>query len=133
VIHRIPPQAGLFMKNYLLSFIIFLIVVVTVTSFVSQDSTSEIRNMRWGMIGYFAILTLAFHAGLTAASKGKPQVFIRYYMGATSFKLFIHLGVILVFAFTNKALAVPFIVSFLIYYFFFTVFDVGMSWRRFRK
>ena len=121
------------MKKYLLSFFLFLILISAATYFVSQNNLPEIKNMRWGMIVYFAILTLAFHAGLEASSKGKPQVFIRYYMGATSFKLLIHLGVILVFAFTNKALAVPFIVSFLVYYFFFTVFDVGMSWRRFRK
>jgi hypothetical protein len=121
------------MKNYLVAFFIFLILVAAATYLISIGSAPEMLNIRWGILGYFAVLTLAFHAGLEAAAKGRPQVFIRYYMGATSFKLLIHLGVILVFAFTNKDLAVKFIVSFLIYYFFFTVFDVAMSWRKFRK
>lgn len=121
------------MKKYLIGFFLFLLLAAGVTAFFSQQATPEIITVRWGLLGYFAVITLAFHAGLEASSKGRPQDFIRYYMGATSFKLLIHLGVIVVFAFTRKELAVPFILTFIIYYFFFTAFDVGMSWRRFRR
>lgn len=112
---------------------VFLVLVAGGTYFFSGSSAEEIRMMRWGLLFYFTVLTLLFHLGLEMASKGKAQAFIRFYMGATSFKLMIHLGVILVFAFSYKTLAVPFIVSFIVFYFLFTAFEVGMNWQRFRR
>lgn len=56
--------------------------------------------------------------------------FIRYYMAATTFKLLIHLGVILGFAVTHKLIAVQFIISFMVCYAAFTVFEVSMAMKK---
>ena len=80
---------------------------------------------------YFFLLTLLFHFGLERASVGKPSVFIRYYMGATTLKLFIHLGVLLVFALSDKSSILPFAVTFMGYYLLYTAFEVVTAFRRF--
>lgn len=130
--NRPAPVAGFIMKNYLVVFTLFVVLICAGTYFFSASSGQELMNIRWGLIAYFVLMTFGFHAGLEAASKGKPAVFIRYYMGATSFKLLIHLGVILAFAFSYKQFAVPFIISFIVYYMLFMVFEVGMNWQKFR-
>lgn len=88
-------------------------------------------NLRWGILAYFTILTFVFHLGMIRSAKGDPakagKNFIRYYMAATSFKLLIHLTVILVYCVTHKLTAVPFIISFMICYAVFTVFEVTMA------
>jgi len=79
---------------------------------------------------YFFLLTALFHVGLVRASAGRPAVFVRYYMGATTFKLFIHVGVLAVFAFLHKEEVFRFALTFLLHYLFFTGFEVTVAYRQ---
>ncbi len=78
---------------------------------------------------YFYVLTAVFHFGLMRTSEGKPAVFIRYYMAATTLKLFLHLGVLVVFAVLNSTAVIPFVLTFVVNYAFFTVFEVAVAYR----
>ena len=89
--------------------------------------------MTWSLLLYFVFITLIFHVGLVKTSKGRPQVFIRYYMASTTFKLLLHMGIIIIYALFNKEDAIRFIVSFLIFYLIFTAFEVAVAWKQFRK
>lgn len=91
------------------------------------------QKIRWSLFAYFGILTILFHAGLEKAASGRPQAFVRYYMAGTTFKLLLHIGVILLFSIFNKTLAVDFIISFLIFYAVFTVFEMGINVRKFKR
>lgn len=60
---------------------------------------------------FIAIVTAILHWGLVKRS-GDSKKFIRYYMGSTGLKLFIYLTIIIVFAFINKPMVIPFALSF---------------------
>ena len=91
-----------------------------------------IDSLTWVVLGYFILVTTIFHAGLVYYSKGRPQVFIRYYMATTTFKLLLHMGIIVIYALFNKEDAIRFISSFLIFYIIFTAFEVSVAWKQFR-
>ncbi len=118
------------MKQYYIQFI--LLIAACAALILMIGGTVEEVVMRWQIVGYFSIVSFSFHYGLVKSSVGKPQNFIRYYMAATTFKLLIHLGVILIYAMTHKTNAIPFIISFMVAYALFTAFEVitAMKYRK---
>ncbi len=96
-------------------------------------ATDRITSVMWVIFIYFIFITSVFHFGLLKSSEGKPQGFVRYYMGATTFKLMVHVMVILLYCLLNREQAVPFIVSFLIFYVLYTAFEVALAVKKFRK
>lgn len=78
---------------------------------------------------YFYAVTALFHIGLVRSSAGKPAAFIRYYMGATTIKLFLHLGVLVACLFRFEADTFRFGLTFMFHYVFFTVFEVVAAYR----
>lgn len=119
------------MKQYYFYFI--LLIAVCATMILAIGGPAEEVEMRWQILAYFSVLSFSFHYGLVKSSTGRPQNFIRYYMAATTFKLLIHLGVILVYSMTHKEKAIPFIISFMIAYALFTTFEVLTAMRRKRE
>ena len=110
-----------------------LILVAGIYLFSYFSGNGIIDTMTWSLLLYFVFITLIFHVGLVKTSKGRPQVFIRYYMASTTFKLLLHMGIIIIYALFNKEDAIRFIVSFLIFYLIFTAFEVAVAWKQFRK
>ncbi len=126
------------MRKDFLSFLkaisIFSIAVAAITFVASLSFTADkINYVTWFILFYFVVITAVFHFGLLKSSLGRPQVFVRYYMGATTFKLFIHVIVILVYCLFNRNDAVRFIITFLVLYILYTVFEVWVAAKRFRK
>jgi L-asparagine transporter-like permease len=76
------------------------------------------------IILYFFFVTVVFHFGLLQSMKGKPQGFVRYFMGATTFKLLIHLAVVIIYAILHREQALPFLLSFFVLYILFMVYEV---------
>ncbi len=83
----------------------------------------------WSILIFFVITTFAFHYGLVKSCKGDPKLFFRYYMAATGIKLFGYMMIIIAYALINRAEAAPFIITFLILYFFFMTFEVIVSYK----
>ena len=73
---------------------------------------------------FFYASTLLVHKVLLNASEKRFTKFVTYYMASTFFKLFLYIGVMLVYVFFNRADAVPFIISFFLLYLFYTIFEV---------
>jgi hypothetical protein len=82
---------------------------------------------------YFYVLTAVFHFGLVSTSAGKPALFIRYYMAATSFKLLIHMMLLVVVALFYKSAIIPFTITFLVFYVLYTVYEVAQAYRHSRN
>ena len=91
-----------------------------------------VNGTSWAIYFYFVVVTVLFHFGLLRSSEGRPQVFVRYYIGTTTFKLMLHLGILVLYSLFNKPDAMRFIFTFMIFYFLFTVFEVMLVWRKFR-
>ena len=120
------------MKKYLPAFLLFSLVIAGVIIFINQNTVSEIQKLRWMLFTYFSFITLLFHFGITIATESRPQVFVRYYMGSTTLKLLLNLGIIVVYATLHKDLAVNFIITFMIFYFLYTIFEVVFVWKAVR-
>ena len=116
------------MKKYILLFL--MVVAFCAAIIIAIGGTSAEVMMRWQILIYFAVISFVFHYGLVRSSVGRPQNFIRYYMAATTIKLFIHLGVILAYALTHKSNAIPFIISFMVAYAVFTAFEVVTAMKQ---
>ncbi|MEP7265746.1 MAG: hypothetical protein ABI772_14675 [Bacteroidota bacterium] len=80
---------------------------------------------------FFTVLTAFFHNGLSLSAKGGTKSFIRFYMAATAIKLFLYIGVIVIYALINKPGVMGFALCFLLHYCAFTVFEVWVSYRQF--
>ena len=116
------------MKQYALYFLLVIAFCAAIILTVG-GSAAEVL-LRWQILIYYSVISFSFHYGLVKSSVGRPQNFIRYYMAATTIKLFVHLGVILVYALTHRSNAIPFIISFMVAYAIFTAFEVVTAMKQ---
>ena len=91
---------------FIFSLVVSAILYVASTGF----AENKINHITWFIFFYFILVTSVFHMGLLKSSQGRPQAFVRYYMGATTFKLFIHVIVILMYCLFNREDAIRFII-----------------------
>ena len=75
------------MKGYLSSFFIFILLLAGIIYFYVEDCTDKERSLTWLAYIYFSVLTFVFHYGIERTTKSRPQVFIRFFMAATTLKL----------------------------------------------
>lgn len=87
----------------------------------------------WFLFAFFILATIAFHVILINAGAKSPQHFIRAFMGATALKLLIYFTVIIVYLFIYKSNAVGFTLTFLFLYLVFSVFEVALLLKHFKK
>ncbi|MCB2220933.1 MAG: hypothetical protein KQI35_11105 [Bacteroidetes bacterium] len=76
---------------------------------------------------FFFSATMIIHYILLRVSQKKTSGFINYFMLLTFGKLIFFLTIILVYALVFRDDAIPFIISFFILYFFFTLFEIIQS------
>jgi hypothetical protein len=121
------------MKKYTGYFLAFILFLSACTYFFIHSFAIKNGIDTWYLLIYFIVLTFLFHYGIVRSTRAKPQVFIRYYMASTTFKLLFHLGIIVIYSIFNRENAVPFILSFMVFYFAFTVFEVAFIWKEVKK
>ena len=121
------------MKKYLQFYVPFLMVCSGIIWFLSRDLGAWETGMRWGIFIYFAFVTLVFHLAVVASTKSRPQVFVRFFMASTTIRLFLHMGILVIFSFTYRPLAFRFILTFLVVYFVFTIFEVILLSKQIKK
>jgi len=73
---------------------------------------------------FLFIVTVAVHLYLIRASKGDARKFVIKYLGAMGLKILIYLAFIMIFLAVDTANTISFILSFLVMYAAFTVFEV---------
>ena len=86
--------------------------------------TSMYLPKSWGLFAFVILMTAAFHYGLLTIGNQDNRSFVRYYMSASTFKILIYVVIIIIVAFTQKALIKPFAVYFFVLYILFTAFEV---------
>ena len=120
------------MKKYFTVLLIFIICLASIIFLSSTKLSAAEYKLTWVIYVYFITLTTFFHYGIVRTTKSRPQVFIRYYMGATTIKLLLHLGIIIFYCFFHRPEAVHFILTFMVMYLLFTAFEVMAVWKRIR-
>ena len=113
------------MKNFIRNLLIFSSVIgVVIFVLTKQIPVKFISPHLWYLFTFFVVSTVIIHFGLHQANKKSPQLFARFFIAITSLKMFIYLCFIVVYALFNRENAVSFILSFLVFYILFTVFEV---------
>ena len=94
---------------------------------------SPLVNVLPFLLLFMFLVTLGVHILLVRAVNKRPALFVNRFMGASSAKLFIYLIIMVAYALLNKAVAVPFVLTFFILYIVYTFYDITMSNRFFRN
>ena len=122
------------MKNFLIKLFVFTLCIAAINFCWIRFAPLEKHIPHiWLMIGFFFAITAVFHFFSLRATKGRPQGFIRYYMGSTALRLFLYIMVILAYRFYDKPTLVPFAIGFMAHYFFFTLFEVPALLKELKK
>ena len=121
-------------SRYLLQYAVFLLLLAGALYFWNiKAPLDRISPAAWPLLGFLALAYLGSHFFMLGANGKKPGVFVRRFMGSTTIRLFLFLGIIVTYAFFNKGTAPVFIVHFLVFYVAFTAFEVASLYRHFRK
>ena len=122
------------MKSFLLKFFIFSFLIALGNYFWNNFIPEKyIVPGLWFSYAFFIVITLSFHFISMNAAKGRPQNFIRFYMGATALKMFLCVLIVLVYIFKDKPTATPFALGFFAQYFLFSIFEVTSLLKLLRK
>ena len=122
------------MKNFLLKLLLFsLVAAILDLCWMHFAPVEKHIPFVWPMLGFFTVLTIAFHNLSVNASKGKPQAFIRFYMGSTGLRLFLYMMIIIAYRFYDKPTLIPFAIGFMAHYFLFTAFEVPVLLKELKK
>jgi cobalamin biosynthesis protein CobD/CbiB len=120
--------------KYLLRYSIFLLLIASALFYWNNSQPAEkIHPLSWIIFGAFAIAYFLNHIYLLNAENKKAEVFIRRFMGTTVLRLFVFIIIIMAYALTHKTLARLFIWHILVFYFFFTVFEVALLYNHFKR
>src|SRR5688572_22698258 len=118
--------------NFYLSLLIFSIIIYVGFFFVEPQLPAKAAYASFAWIQVVMILaTVIFHNGLARAAVKSGQAFVRYFMGATSVKLLVFMMIIVIYALLNRESAFGFILHFLVFYLFYTVFEVYFAYKSF--
>ena len=71
-----------------------------------------------------ASVTLLFHYVIIKASEKKFSRFISYFMIATALKLLLYIIIIFLYVYLNRSDTLPFVITFLLLYIIFSVFEI---------
>ena len=122
------------LSSFIKALLIFSIVIAIAAYWLGNTYLKEYFNpVFWYILLFFIITTFAFHFGLVKSCKDDPKLFFRYYMAATGIKLFGYMVIIFAYALINRSQATPFIITFLILYFFYMAFEVVISYKVLRR
>ena len=122
------------MKNFFLKLFLFTLLIFTINlCWIHFMPVEKHIPYVWFMLGFFVIITAMFHFFAMQASKGKPQVFIRYYMGSTTLRLLLYVLLILAYRFYDKPSLIPFALGFMVHYFIFTALEVPILLKDLRR
>lgn len=87
----------------------------------------------WFILALFFIVTALLHWGFIRAGEKGGQPFIRFFLAATTLKLFFFLLIIVAYVMSKADDAIQFSICFLILYLFYTVFETFHLLEHFKK
>jgi len=117
--------------RFLKSLIVFTALLSLIAGILSFTLPEKyFAQQVWMILVYFLLISAVFQLILVRSGKDDGKKFVRAFMAGTTIKLFIHVIVILVFAFMNREKAIPIIISFFCCYLLFTVFEVTMQLKK---
>lgn len=119
------------LKPYAFRLLVFSAVLLLLSGvfsgMVREQFVSEVLFL---IVPFFFIVCLLTRWVLIKQSKNDPKQFSRLYLGVTISRFYLYLAVLLVYSLVFRNDAVPFIISFFVFYILFTIFEVSMLYRK---
>lgn len=108
-----------------------LTVIVGLASLIARPYAPKIVTIWWlPMLLAVALMNALVFVVVTNARRKDPRKFASSYLGATMGRMLVIVIALFVFAVNNAAQAKPFLITFLIYYVIYTVFETVALVRR---
>ena len=112
------------LKKYITRLLIFSTILSTISfglfSFVLPQYYLPIFPY---LITFFISVSILVHVILLKASNFRIAKFSTFYMGSTTAKLFLYIIFLIIYVLVDKENAVPFLLTFFILYFLYTIFE----------
>jgi O-antigen/teichoic acid export membrane protein len=119
-------------RNFILLLLLFSLLFSAVLYFFIPALPEKFRyDEWWKVILFFMTATSAFHFGLLRSTQKRAASITIYYMASTTAKLLLYVGIMIVYSLLHKEKAAAFIATFFIAYFFYTIFEVGVLYKKF--
>ena len=114
-------------KRFFIRLLLLVIAVVGLTLLMKLSMPQFVTSFWWTLILFFvAVNTLVYFLTMKMKSKNDFRKFNNFYMLATVTKLLLYLAIVAAYSFVFKEDSKAFIITFLIYYLCFTVFETLM-------
>ena len=112
------------LKKYIIRLFTFSIIISAI-SFVlfKYVLTQYYLDVFPFLIVFFAFTSVLIHYILLKASNFRIAKFSTFFMGSTSAKLFLYIIFLVIYVLVDKSNAVPFLLTFFVLYFLFTIFE----------
>jgi hypothetical protein len=120
--------------RFFLIYLGFLLIIGGAFHLYNQNVDPQYTHKHgWIAFGIFAAVTALVHLFLLRAAQKDPKAFVRGFMGATTLKIFVYLGFLVVFVLFSRENAAVFISEFAVFYFVFTAFEVSLLYGSVNK
>jgi hypothetical protein len=111
------------LKNFYVGLLLIVIITCGTTFIVEQLTVYQLQTTYFA-IGFYTLLTwVAFQLAMLGKDKSN-KTFMRAFFSSLYLHLFLSIGFILIWLIFSKERNIPFIISYLILYILFTVFEV---------
>lgn len=115
-----------------------LMALVTIVLAAVHFILVQLTNLVWhpifiALYVYFPMITSIIHAVLIKQIDKRPQLFVNYFMGSMSVKLFLSLILLLVVLYTMPKVRVPFALMFMLMYLVYTALSVTIVFKKLKQ
>ena len=111
-------------KKFFVSLLFLVIAVVGLTLLIKSSMPHLVTSFWWALILFFTIVnTFVYLFTMKMKAKNDFRKFNNFYMLATVTKLLLYLAIVAVYSFVFNEDSKAFIITFMIYYLCFTVFE----------
>lgn len=88
-----------------------------------------VPRYHWAIVPFFYFVVLLSRSAAVWMTGNREKGFDKHFMTTTVFRFLIYVGALLLYTFSYNQEAIPFIITFFIFYFAFTSFEVALMYR----
>lgn len=113
------------MNKFILKMAVLSVLLFSIQYFAFQQLNIELSTIYGIFYAFLIVITLLSHYLIMKQINKRPQLFVTYFMGLMTVKLFIALGIMLVAIWFNREDKFPLAITFMVLYFGYTFLSIS--------
>ena len=113
------------MNKFILKMAVLSVLLFSIQYFAFQQLNIELSTIYGVFYAFLIVITLLSHYLIMKQINKRPQLFVTYFMGLMTVKLFIALGIMLVAIWFNREDKFPLAIAFMVLYFGYTFLSIS--------